>query len=153
MDSHPPPPFSCMLILDAQEWAETHELPTGSGFWAAIRTGSSYLTLNWLDEGLLAIWTWIHWGIPITDLPLSPLFPKLSWFVSLISLAGAMNSHWILSGGSLQLCFHEDFMSGPLKERLVKGGLLYELLERTSVPHNLRGPVRKGYLLSASCSN
>lgn len=46
--------------------------------------------------------------------------------------------------------FHKDFMPRPLKERLVKGGLWYELLEGSSVPHNFWGSAWKGYMLSAS---
>lgn len=75
--------------------------PPGSGFWAALRTGSCCLPLDWLHDGSPAVWTWMCQEIPITDLPLCP-FLKLSWFVSSISLACPMNSHWIFS---LQLWF------------------------------------------------
>lgn len=111
MDSYPPRFFSCTLVL-GQWQAERQELLTGSIFWEDIRTRSSSLMLAWLHDGLLAVWTWICWVVPITDLPLRLLFPKLWWFVSSIRLAGALSSHLMLSECFLHFCLHGDFMPG-----------------------------------------
>lgn len=102
--------FPCMLILGEWEYAEMQKLPTGSEFWAAIRTRSSYLMFDCMRFAYNLLKTWICWGVPITGFPLNPLFPKLLSFVSSIRLAGALYSHCISSVGFLHLCLHGDFM-------------------------------------------
>lgn len=150
MDSPPPPRLisSLMLILDVQQWAETHELPTGSGFLAALRTGKL------LPPTQLIAW-WLS-----CNLDLDMLGNSNYWLAS-VSLISEVFMICLFN----QPCpWHElpvnIFMVLPpvmaawgfhaLKERRVKGDLWHELLKGSSAPQNFWGSMWKGYQLFTS---
>lgn len=103
MDS-PPPSFLllCSFLMCSNEHRHVSSL-LGVDFGQPL--GQEAAASHFTDCSPAA-WTWTCREIPIPYSPLCPLFLKLSRFVSPISLARAMSSHWIFSLCSLQLLFH-----------------------------------------------